>query len=125
MCIESFNELPLYEHINLIECKDWGGLVRPKEDVVLLCQIAEKEVSICEIENQLTKRNFYEILLEKCFKKINNKIFNSMYFDSKHECTCTKGFLVKSIIEMFLKIKLYHIGTKKTETTIQFKKTQI
>lgn len=57
-CTENLNILECYEDLDLIKCKDFGGhgggLIKPKKDVVTICQIAEMQISLFEAENRLT-----------------------------------------------------------------------
>lgn len=119
-CTESLNKLECYEDIGLIKCKDFGGpgggLIKPKKDVVTICQIAEMQVSLYEAENRLKSVNFYKDLLMQCFQCISDDIFLNFFEEDNptHLFTCPydREYLIKCCLDMYLKIKLHHIGKK-------------
>ena len=121
-CIGGLNDLDTYAELSLISCKDWesnfGGLIKPKADIVHICQIAEKEVSMFEQENKLKKEYFYQDLMKKCFEKIHKTIFLSMYNNAEHKINCPYDsyYLIKYCLEKFIKIKLRHIAKKLNES---------
>lgn len=119
-CIRNINCLEDFNDIALIICKDFGGpgggLVKPKKDIVVICQIAEKEIAKFESNNQLKDDNFYHRLLTNCFQKISDNIFSKFFEEENAEhllnCPYNRDCLIKYCFEMFFKIKLYYIGDK-------------
>ena len=119
-CIAGLNALEIYQDQSLILCKDWGGkkggLIKPRTDVVLLCQIAEKKISMFELDNKLKDPFFYDQLLQECFKESSSGVFSTLYTDPEHKLNCPydKTYLKKYCFERYMKTKLRFIAAKVT-----------
>lgn len=105
-----------YNDLDFVKCKDKGGLFSPRKDVSVICKIAERNLSIFQLENKLNQKNFYEHLINRCFRMINSSVFDNMdehIFESKifenH-----RYYLIKFILEQYLNTKLFYIGFNKT-----------
>lgn len=114
-CKFEVERLPEYGQIDLINCKNFGGLIKPKTDIVEICLVAEKEVAKYNIEKKL-HNDFYVEMLGKCFKKINMNIFSTFYEEISHtlECPHDRRYLVRYCLEKYIQIKLFHIAETKT-----------
>lgn len=116
-CIQALDERDIdYNDLDFVNCKDKGGLFSPRKDVATICKIAERNLSIFQLENKLNQKNFYEHLINSCFRMINSSVFDNMdehIFESKifenH-----RYYLIKFILEQYLNTKLFYIGFNKT-----------
>ena len=52
ICAVNFSALNVHDNLNLITCKDWGGLIKPKKDVVNICAVAEENFSLADFEKE-------------------------------------------------------------------------
>lgn len=118
-CTESLNKLECYDDLDLVKCKDFGGpgggLIKPKKDVVTICQIAEMQVSLFKSENLLKSAYFYNELLTRSMLQCNSAdIFLNLYDENNpvHIFTCPydREYIIKCCLDMYFKIKLHHIG---------------
>ena len=78
-CLTLISNLETFFNRPLIDAKDWGveggGLIKPKKDIVKICQVCEKHISIFSLNNELKKGNFYAKLLQNCFAEISNSYY--------------------------------------------------
>ena len=122
LCIAGLDKLEVYSDLHLIEKKNWNsafsGLVKPRAEIVKLCQIAEKNISEFNTNNNFSN-DFYNELLRKCFLSVSSSSFDSIYSCTEHKLICPfdKCFLVKYCLEKYIKTKLAHIGKTKTSIT--------
>ena len=116
-CIKIINESKVVMSC-LVNIKSRGGLLQPKEDIVKIIRVAEKFVSIYNLENKLCTRNFYPKLYNQIMRNISANILNNM---SLHILECPfnenhRYLLIKYVIEKYLTIKLFHIAKVKNES---------
>lgn len=92
----------------LIKIKNRGGLTIPQVDIFKICKIAENKLWSFDI----TKNNFYaklfnnimrDLVAEKLFDDMSGH--NSKFVESEHRL-----LLIKNIVTLYLKIRLYHIA---------------
>lgn len=110
----------------LIDLKQFSGcsLTKPIKDIVTLCKIAEKQLSIYEHSQKLKQNSFFNKLIADCFRNVPTNILNKI---DDHILDCNplenhKYLLIKLIFEQYLNIKLYHVGKS---TTLSFQKKSI
>lgn len=122
-CTENINTMESYHDISLVKCKDFsglgGGLIKPKKDIVLICQIAEKVLASFECEDRLRNDNFYIDLMKMSFQKLPNGVFGKIFGDSNpahlFNCPYNRDHLIKHCLNMYFTIKLFHITKRMTE----------
>lgn len=118
-CIASLDESPMIQEALLITKKNFrkhGGLCTPRQAVVVLCRLAEKNIQLAEEKKQLSQNQMYLSILNKCFRDVPPKLLNNME-DHVKECDPLENhryLLIRSIFEEYLKIKLYYIGKLQT-----------
>lgn len=92
----------------------------PKKDVVKICQIAEKEMSIIW-KTGLSKPKMYSIVIYNSFKNISRDILKKFDNNVKQILTCDmdRYSVIKMCIEIFLKLSY---STSQNVKTTNFKK---
>ena len=99
----------------LLQKKDYGqfgGLCHPIMEVIVLCRIAEKNLQTVEKEQRLNEAQMYLRIVNKCLRDVPPKLLDNMDEHIK-ECDPLENhryFLIKSIVEEYLKVKLFYIG---------------
>ena len=93
-----------------------GGLCTPKQAVVVLCRLAERNLQIAEEKKHFTQSQMYLTILNKCLRDVPPKLLNNME-DHVKDCDPLENhryLLIRSILEEYLKIKLYFLGKLKS-----------
>lgn len=96
-------------YFDFINLKDCGGLIRPSNDVITVCRITETVV------RQLSDRDLARPNL-KDFVKLS-VLANDTVFPDDHESGLDSHAvqLLKAIVDYYVKVKLHHLSTLKTE----------
>lgn len=88
-----------------------GRPIKPKKDVVKICQIAEREVGLAKLDG-ISKKIVHSKIIVSTFREITRDIFCDFDNDITHAINCEydRYYVIKMCIDTFLKIKLCHIA---------------
>ena len=100
--------------LDLIKCKDRGGLYYPSDDLIKVCKLAENA-----LQGEMVKENFIsnENILKKLGVKVSTCVHTqhpNIFAAANHEAM-HKYDLVKTICRVYLSIRLKHIAREKNE----------
>lgn len=117
-CLEALDAVPMMGGalINMKNFGTHGGLCSPRQAVVVLCRLAEKNIQIFDEKKQLSQNRMYFEILNKCLRDVPPKLLENME-DHVKDCGPMENhryLLIRSIFEEYLKVKLYHLGKLKT-----------
>ena len=111
-CIELLNRCEPYVS-SFISLKSKGNLRFPRKDTVTVCETVHKILYLLKLENKLKSKNAYQIIIYNSFKKLNINSLFLLFNDHIMDCDAMenhKYFLIKLIIESYIKVNLFHIG---------------
>lgn len=116
LCLAEIDKLDACNSINLIQAKDWGGLTKPKKDIVKICQLAEREIGLIKSEG-ISKANIHAKIMVNTFRSINRDIFREFDCNLNHilKCELDRYSIIKICIDTFTKIKLCHLAKCENE----------
>lgn len=104
----------------LITTKAREGLLYPQKNIVEVCRIVEKGIRCFNIK----EKHFYSKLKLWCFRQINGSfIFSNMNGHILDQAIIDnhKYLLISSTIDIFLKIRMHHLGHVKTEEMVKLR----
>ena len=113
--------------LDLIEFKSRGGLIKPSKSVEIICYEAEKsfERMLKITENNLPRcKGILEAISTAVLGTIKDKqVFNNLKTHMKDSAVEENYvyLLIKNIVKMYCKIRLYHLGKEKTAEENLFK----
>ncbi|CAG0904015.1 unnamed protein product [Darwinula stevensoni] len=114
---------PIHAHdesVLLIKRKNRGGLVCPSSSVIIVCTVTEKCLRQLGVSSQGYASSSPDLLLRlqtQVMRKLNPvSLFPSLqdHFLKNHALSSHLYMLVKKIVDIYLKVRLHHIGRETT-----------
>lgn len=109
------------ENFMLLNRKNRGGLLKPSQNVVNICIFAEKKIRfVLKLNNEKLppEHNFLNVFINQ----ICHDLFGKSLFDELNQHDYDNSFLnshriklIKQIVQIYLKIRIYSIAKKQTE----------
>lgn len=100
-----------------INLKSLGNLRYPRQNTYIITSVTEKLFNIYRIENKLKMKHAFQKINVNVIRNINlNKVFNNfnVHLMNNDLMDNHKYELIKTIIELYLKIKFYYFGKEFT-----------
>lgn len=92
----------------IINIKNRGGLLHPHMDTYKICKATEKELRATDTK----KKDFYPRLYGKILRNVGT---------SFQDCCSTDHIntITQNIVQLFLKLRLHHLASRRTEDVIR------
>lgn len=116
-CLECLNGDTVTGELITLRANGSDGLSSPQKNIVEVCRIVEKSIRCFNIR----EAQFYSKLKIWCFRQINgSNIFSNMNTHILDQTIISnhKYLIISTIIDIFLKIRMYHLGHIKKEELI-------